>query len=164
MPDEQDGAKATPPRDWEQRQHWPEGPHRDRLIRVRTRGVAVERDDDLIRSLMLELTSHGDPIYFCDGHVTSDSTPDEEQEERRRYYHLRLLADAGFLEESGRFGGNWRVTWRGHDFARMAKSDSFWADVRRTAGEQAKTRGVDFLFEIGLELMRGLLRSGGTPI
>ncbi len=84
----------------------------------------MKRDNDLIRSLLLEIEAHDDAIFLC---VLTDGSPDDE---RRSYYHLKLLVDAGMLEERGKFGGSFRMTNYGHDFIEAIRSESIWNDVK----------------------------------
>ncbi len=84
----------------------------------------MKRDNDLIRSLLLEIEAAEDAIFLC---VLTDGSTDDE---RRSYYHLKLLVDAGMLEETGRFGGSFRMTNYGHDFIEAIRSESIWRDVK----------------------------------
>lgn len=117
----------------------------------------VRRDDDLIRTLMVELEADPHPVVFFQPDGDSDA-------DRIRYYHLRLLVDAGFLEETGRHGYNFRITNDGHDFLRMMANEGFWSQVRSKAAEVVPAYGLRLAFEIGNGLMRQKLADLGVPL
>src|SRR5690606_19796994 len=70
----------------------------------------MRRDDELLRKLMLDFEAQDDPL------LVHAQTLGADEEDQKIYYHLRLLADAGFLQETGRTGGVFRMTNAGHDF------------------------------------------------
>jgi hypothetical protein len=70
----------------------------------------MKRDDDLIRDLLLKMEESDDSDYVCS--LTMGSEPEEERE----YFHLQLLGDAGYVLETGRHGGVFRVTNQGYDY------------------------------------------------
>lgn len=105
--------------------------------------IDMRRDDELIRKLMLDMEESPEAVH--DFVVTSSST----QEDRRTYYHLRLLADAGLVEESGRYGGIFRMTSQGHDFVGMMRDQALWSQMKRKAREVVPEYGLKLLFEVG---------------
>lgn len=54
----------------------------------------VRRGDDYLRQLMLDLEASDDWLHDIGLFVGGD------EDETRRYFHARLLADEGFLEET----------------------------------------------------------------
>lgn len=92
-------------------------------------GRDMVRDDELLRALMFEIEKNPDPIFMFSIHNGSSD------EDRIRYYHLRLLADAGFLEETGRYGGAFRMTNNGHDFLAHVRDDNTWGHVKKASGK-----------------------------
>lgn len=87
----------------------------------------MRRDEDYSRSLLQELEADHDWIVMSGIHLNSSD------EDRTRYYHLRLLADAGFLEESGKHGGVFRITNAGHDFLEITRTPERWSAIKVAA-------------------------------
>jgi hypothetical protein len=84
-------------------------------------------------------------------------------QDRIKYFHLRLLADAGFLEESGRSGGVFRMTNAGHDFLSVIRSDTAWARTKEAA-RPLMGASLGMLRDIALGYARQSLRDMGVPI
>lgn len=122
-------------------------------------GIDMQRDDELIRKLMLEMEAAPEPI-----HDYTRLLDDPAEIDMRTYYHLRLLADAGLVEEMGRFGGMFRMTNDGHDFVGYMKDDKLWNQMRKRAGQAVSNYGVRLLFEVGNGLVKEKLREMGLPI
>lgn len=121
----QDGGAARPNRlEWNR---CPDRVETDSVMAMLGWGIAMKRDDDLAREILLEIEAHDDPLYVCALHSGSD------QAERIRYYHLRLLVDAGFLEESGKQGGVFRITNAGHDFLALTRQSEAWEATKAGA-------------------------------
>lgn len=115
---------------WLNRLEWNRCPDRvatDSVMAMLGWSIAMKRDDDLARQILLEIEAHDDPLYVCALHSGSD------QGERIRYYHLRLLVDAGFLEESGKQGGVFRITNAGHDFLALTRQSEAWEATKAGA-------------------------------
>ncbi|WP_280322710.1 DUF2513 domain-containing protein [Sulfitobacter faviae] len=128
------------------------------LVDIHAMGGVMRRDEELLRKLMLEIEADPEPV------VIYDNTRDMDDEDRRVYYHLRLLADARFLEESGKFGGAFRITNDGHDFIGMMKDDGLWSSMKSKAGAALPRYGLRLLFEVGNGLLRQKLRDMGIPL
>lgn len=122
---------------------------------IQKMGGDMRRDDELIRSLLLEAEADPSPTMFY--------LPDAEAgfEEWHRYYHLRLLCDAGMMEEMGRFGGTFRITNDGYDFLGMIREDTAWRRIKRRSGKAVADAGIRLMFEIGHEAVRQKLREAG---
>lgn len=131
---------------------------RPSLLQLQLKVGDVKRDDELLRKLMLEIEASPDPVVFY------DSGMGEGDEDTRIYYHLRLLTDAGFLEETGRHGGNFRITNDGHDFIALMQSDGMWERMKGKATEVAPRYGLRLLFEIGNALVRAKAKELGLPL
>jgi len=131
---------------------------RPNLIEIHAMGGNMRRDEELLRKLMLEIEEDPDPV------VLYDNSLDMDDEGRRIYYHLRLLADAKFLEEAGKFGGAFRITNDGHDFIGLMKDEGVWASMKNKAGAAVPHYGLRLLFEVGNGLVRQKLRDMGIPI
>lgn len=115
----------------------------------------MKRDDDLIRKLMLDLEADPEPIRI----VPVGAGLSEERE--REYYHLLLLADAGYLEVSGEFQDVFRITNAGHDFLAVLANETIWTKARAKAAEAVPRYGLKLLAEIGTEMIRQALRDKG---
>ncbi len=120
-------------------------------------GCALKRDDDLLRDLMFRIEAHDDPLFLYEPGMEGGD------DKRRTYYHLRLLADAGFLEETGRNGGVFRMTNQGHDFLAVIRSDTAW---QRTKDAVRPIAGVSLgvMRDVATAYARQTLRDMGVPI
>lgn len=117
----------------------------------------VRRDDELIRKLMLDFEAQDDPLLV---HGLTHGTDEEEQ---RVYYHLRLLADAGFLQETGRAGGVFRMTNSGHDFCAAVRDDTIWSKTKEASATVAGV-SLGVLKDIGVGYLRAKLTEMGVPL
>ena len=125
---------------------------------LRMRIADMRRDDDKIRDLMLKIEAHHDPIYHYN--ICRDSP----KEDREVYYHLQLLCDAGFLEETKAHSGAFRMTNAGHDFVGFMHDDGLWAKMKSHATSVAPRYGLKLLFEIGDTVVRQKLIELGIPL
>ncbi|WP_158589821.1 DUF2513 domain-containing protein [Gemmobacter lutimaris] len=128
------------------------------MAEVMERVDDVKRDDELIRSVMFELEDAPEWVVF----VLPD-WDDEDAEEVRKYYHLRLLADEGYLEETGAHGGNFRITGAGHDFLRMMREEGLWHQIKAKASE-VPGYSLRLMFEIGHAMLKQKLKELGLPL
>lgn len=119
----------------------------DSVMEIIRWGQAMERNDDMIRQLLLDIEAQPDPLYLMPLHL--GMTP----EERVRYYHMRLLVDAGMLEESGKAGGVFRMTNAGHDFLALTRQSQAWEAVKAAA---AKLGGASV--KMLLQIAEGIAR------
>src|SRR5262249_28078909 len=124
-----------------------------------TRNLAMRRDMDLIRELLLRL--EGLPrdrmggvysIYAYDADFKGEGKTDEEVD-----YHFQLLRDSGLIDSPGSqpmdgitFSG---LTWQGHDFVDAIREEKVW----RLAREGALQAG-GFSFDLVKELAKGFIR------
>lgn len=137
---------------------FPESARVATLLRLLASGVEMRRDDDLLRRLMLEIEANPDPLHV---HVHSLRGEDEDEVE---YFHLRLLVDEGFLEETGRSGGVFRMTMRGHDFVGAVRSDTAWNRTKAVAAKVSADLSISMLRDIALGLLRQELTKLGIPL
>lgn len=93
--------------------------------------MSMARDDDLIRSLLMEYEK-GDSIY-----VTAVLSMNQPFDEVRRHQHAELLCDAGYFEAINK--GVYRMTNQGFDYLEVIKSDEIWS---KTKGVAASLGGV----------------------
>lgn len=117
----------------------------------------MRRDDDLLRQLMLDMEADPEPqkIFVL--------TLDADDEDRDTYFHLRLLADEGFLEESGKYGGVFRMTNKGHDFCAAVRSDTVWGQTKQVAA-QVSGVSLSILKDIAVGIVREQLVKLGVPL
>ncbi|WP_090848762.1 DUF2513 domain-containing protein [Paracoccus alkenifer] len=120
-------------------------------------GMPMRRDDDLIRRLMLDFEASQEFLLVCTPHNQSP------HEERLKYYHLKLLADAGLLEESGSRGGIFRMTNAGHDFCAAIRDDAAWARTKAAAASVSGV-GLSLLRDISMAFLRKKLSDLGVPL
>lgn len=106
-----------------------------------------KRDDDLIRSLLLEMEASDEWLRDCP--LTLGIGDDDEKE----YYHLQLLRDQGFVEAVGRSADTYRMTAQGYDFLDAVRDDGIW---RKTKSGAAQIGGVtlDILKDIAVGYVR----------
>lgn len=107
----------------------------------------MKRDMDLIRRLLIEIeTLPPGTLYETDASSIAADRPQLEE-------HLALLAQAGFLNEFSReLSGNALcsgLSWQGHDFLSVARSDAVW----RRAKKKLLTAGVG----VSVTLLKDLL-------
>lgn len=126
----------------------------DSVMEIISWGQGVERNDDMIRQLLLDIEAQPDPLYLMPLHL--GMTP----EERVRYYHMRLLVDAGMLEESGKNGGVFRMTNAGHDFLALTRQSQAWEAVK-TAAAKLGGASVQMLLQIAEGIARQKLAEIG---
>ena len=117
----------------------------------------MRRDDDYIRELMLELEACDEWVIFFQLLDDSDAVA------TRRYYHLRLLADAGFLEETGRHSGNFRITNSGHDFLGLIRDDTIWGKTRHAVSHLGGA-SLQMLSTVAEAYLRQGLAKLGVPL
>jgi hypothetical protein len=133
------------------------GDYEDALLHMFKPGAMVKRSDDMLRDLMLEIEDYEDAIYLHDALIGSTV------EDRIKYFHLKLLVDAGYLEETGRHGGAFRMTNAGHDFVALIRSEGAWSAVKATAATIGGA-SVRMLGEIAYALAKEKLRALGLPL
>jgi len=85
----------------------------------------VKRDDDFIRSLVLEAEASKD-IYLL-----AVMTLNPDPEDLKRHFHAELLCDAGFFEAVN--DGVYRMTNQGHDYAQVIQSNEIWEKTKSGA-------------------------------
>ncbi|APZ53110.1 putative DUF2513 protein [Salipiger abyssi] len=120
-------------------------------------GIDMRRDDELIRKYMFEMEDAPEWVVWF--------MPDEGDEEgEAKYYHLRLLADEGFLQETGPNGCNFRITNAGHDFIGMMRDEGLWKQMKIRASTVVPRYGLRLLFEVGNAIVRNRLAELGVPL
>ncbi len=87
----------------------------------------MKRDDDLIRDLLLKMEEAEDYIFCCPASIGMGI------EERRQYFHLQLLSDAGYVMETGRNGGVFRLTNPGFDYLNTIRDGEIWSRTKVAA-------------------------------
>jgi hypothetical protein len=87
----------------------------------------MKRDDDLIRDLLLKMEEAEDFMFL------SYSTLGASIEERREQFHLKLLSDAGYVLETGRNGGVFRLTNQGCDYLNTIRDGEIWDKTKVVA-------------------------------
>lgn len=119
----------------------------------------MRRDDVLIRKLMLGFEATDDFLLYCvrspglDGGSSND----------RVYYHLKCLADSGFLEEVSPSNGIFRMTNSGHDFCAAVRDDTTWRKIQDASGKVAGVP-LSIMKEVGLGYLRAKLGQMGVLI
>jgi len=107
----------------------------------------MQRDIDLVRQLLLDVERRGATCAIDT--LRTDARHDGDERVR---YHLRLLADAGLVKETGQTAAGTpcvRLTHAGQEFIELARSDARWREAK--AAVLASTGGVP------LTVLRALL-------
>jgi len=92
----------------------------------------MKRNLDLLRTLLLRIEQRS-PHGFTKPVLVDNHTVDEVR------YHLELLVEAGFVERAARAADDvtWlRLTWQGHEFLSIARSDSLWRQAKSCVRQQ----------------------------
>lgn len=95
----------------------------------------MKRDMNLIRDL-LNIIDHADYPGVINRYGLNPYEP-------RVQYHLRLLSEAGFIRGVGQTSDgaiSVRLTWQGHEFLEMTRSDEIWERAKRFVIE--RTQGL----------------------
>lgn len=101
----------------------------------------MQRDLNLIRSILLKLEEHDDPLDWAAIEVDGFS-------ELQVSYHIMLLDQAGLIDAtdcSSNDGLHWEaksLTWTGHEFLDAARNSSIWNRALEKVGQVAG--GVSF--------------------
>lgn len=127
------------------------------VARVLRWGCEMKRDDDLMRSILLEIEALDDPVYIC------GSTHDETAEDRIRYYHMMLLVDAGFLKGIGRSGAAFRMTNDGHDLLAMTRQSEAW-EATKAAAKSLGGASFRVFLSVAESMVRDKLRAMGIAV
>ena len=120
----------------------------------------MERDMDLIRTLLLEIES-----WPPGARVPSTRIVIEPYTEEQIRYHAELLHDAGFIggvvavhrasgERPAIVG---RLTWHGHEFVDATRSDVVWAAVKQRAEPVGGSVNMALLAELVASVSRSMM-------
>ena len=145
---------------WENRCPWNpcEGVDREAmLILLIARGAGLQRDDDYMRDLLRGMESSDDWLHDC--HIDDSAT----DQDLLKYYHLRLMADAGLLEETGKYGGVFRIRSQGHDFLAITRDEGAWRHVKAAVGP-LKGATIKMLISIAEGYAKAKLSAMGMPL
>jgi hypothetical protein len=98
---------------------------------------------DLIRTILLELEGHDDPVRELKLTATGYS-PDMVS------YHVKLLAEAGYIDANNTSNlaqCGWRptsLTWNGHEFLDATRNSGVWQKVKA----ELKDKGASLPFSL----------------
>lgn len=88
----------------------------------------MKRNDDLIRSLLIEYEANDDWLILAEGDTKSAS-----KKEREIGYHQILMADEGLLTRVS--SSALRITSYGHDYLDAIRSDNVWDKTKLGAAK-----------------------------
>lgn len=117
----------------------------------------MQRDDELIRSLMFEAEAVADWRLAEVGAIVLNPEP----ESNRRAYHLMLLCDAGLFTQVGK--GVFRLTNAGHDWLTAVRDDTIWSKTKDAAGKVGGT-SLTIMGAIATGYVKQKLAVLGVPI
>lgn len=112
----------------------------------------MKRDDDLVRDLLFRLEAEEDYLS-----LVFANTKDNSESGRHEFGHILLLADAGFVDLSGRGGDIVRLTNAGHDFIAAVRNDTTWSKTKDVAGK-AGIATLGMMFEIAVAIGKQKLK------
>lgn len=97
----------------------------------------MKRNLDLLREILLSLENH-EPERI--GTLQSISPKDFSGSEPQNFYHIDMLANAGFIKLAGKptLAGHFAVhgmTMTGHDFLDAIREQSVWDHTKKRVGE-----------------------------
>jgi hypothetical protein len=119
-------------------------------------GGHMKRDMDLVRKILLDATSQDDGY--------AGSNPEiEGYTEDQIAHHIYLMEQAGLVEaaDTSTKGSSsptailTSITWKGHDFIDVARSNTVWGQAQ----EKAKSVGGSLTFDLMKELVVAVARS-----
>jgi hypothetical protein len=134
---------------------------RQLTIQQNTTRLAMKRDMDLIRKMLLEIESRDDVF------IPSDDPADY----RRIAYHLLQLNEGGLItgiEATESVGGELlvhvatqpRLTWAGHEFLDLARNETVWADAKEKVGDSVGTVSLEIMNQLLTQIAKQRLRIG----
>lgn len=88
----------------------------------------MKRDLDLIRRILLDIETQGESAAGFGGLSDHGHDPEDVQ------YHVQLMHDAGLIVADELVPGQWwpeRITWAGHEFLDLARSEALWERTKR---------------------------------
>ena len=113
----------------------------------------MKRNMDLCRDILFK-------VEAGDGLLVEVSHNDFKNVSQDHFFeHVRLLGEANLLDVSAMSmgeGQSLRLTWDGHEFLDLARSDTVWRKALQGIGKQ----GVGPAFEILREFLPDLIRQG----
>ncbi|MBT8457123.1 MAG: DUF2513 domain-containing protein [Rhodobacteraceae bacterium] len=105
----------------------------------------MKRDENLIRSLLLELEAAND--FELDGGANSIGNHDE-----ARHYHFMLMQDAGLVAHTNH--GFFRLTSQGHDFLDAIRDEGLWQQTKAVVAESGGNVTVEILKQLAVGLLK----------
>ena len=123
----------------------------------------MTRDLDLIRSILLQI----DQTSGVDGdgrrqEISWDPLQASGYELPAIHYHVELLHEAGLIRADELVPGCWwpeRLTWEGHEFVDVARSDVLWDRVRRRVESSVGSAPFSLWQQLLLQAARDVLES-----
>ena len=123
----------------------------------------MERDFDLIRELLLQVeaapSNLGEDVRFRTA---------EEHSNEQVQYHLTLLLEAEIVkgQDHSSLDGTRRIsvsrlTWNGHEFLDLIRSEGRWEAVKKNMRETGTDLSFEAIKTIASQLLRGLLSGEG---
>ena len=100
----------------------------------------MNRDDDYLRELLLEIASGEDYLYHID--ETYDENP-------KRIFHVKLLRDAGYLSHETDTG--YRLTPDGTDFILAIRDNGIWEKTKKAIAETDGNATLEMMKSLAAE-------------
>jgi len=109
----------------------------------------MKREMDLIRAIVLAVEDH--PHGFAPHDITIDGYS-AEQIGHHNYLHWKEGYVEGFdltsLSDTSHVAGITSLTWKGHEFADLARGERGWAHVMKLVREKGDTVSIGVLVQL----------------
>lgn len=120
--------------------------NRTTLMSYAMAGEDMQRDDEMIKAILLELAEYPEESYPFPNTMSQDPV------RKKKHYHLLLLCDGGFVEEVGAQGGSFRLRNQGHDLLNAMLSDTIWNRAKDVLAGTVKEASLGTLLAVASEL------------
>jgi hypothetical protein len=117
----------------------------------------MERNDDYLRSLLLELEASDDWMHL------SVLTSGSDEAENERHFHIMLLVDAGLMAPMSAKMQTFRITNSGHDFLALTRQSERW-EAAKSAVRHIGGASIQMLYRAAEGLARQKLIEMGVPL
>lgn len=117
----------------------------------------MERDDDFLRSLLLEMEAGDEWMHM------SVLTNSSDEAEYKRHFHIMLLVDAGLMSPMSAKMQTFRITNSGHDFLALTRQNERW-EAAKSAVRHIGGASIQMLYRAAEGLARQKLIELGVPL
>ena len=109
----------------------------------------MKRDMDLVRSILLHIEEHDRQI----GASTYTNIKFQRYSLQQIGYHLKLLHQAGLIEDYDWPSGAGSLTWNGHEFIDAVRNDTIWERTKKRFGEESLGLAFEVVKKVAIDLV-----------